>query len=652
PKALQGFTVPQLKALCKEQKIAGYSKLGKAALIEKLSVVLRKGRNEQKDATGSSTQQTQLPTDLTRPESVYVGAKTQSTLPGQPGDANNAHIVGENQVLPSQPEAAESVFRPAESSNLASKKLKGLLVDPSVNLASQRHLSKDAVSTAHSLLISSVHPLAPVSPHGPPELSSSLENPCCSSTASCPVSPDAPPVRKRFLKLIVAKTPLVFSSRAVEAPQDTCAMDPPKPTCSPVLHHLDFPAPMPVPQLPSITLPPSLSQRKRVQHWAIILSGLTDAERRCCVLVSRMLRYAVYLSASHILRQRHAGLRLSQDIGQYSQAMTNMWPYLRVRETEVAERRRAYEASFLGTFMRTRGLLEPITSPLWSSPDDHRQIGMALRFVLTRLWFALSIGSGAGMGDPKAIAWLKAIVVGMEPVVAHEIWSVTVEHDLGLDRRREIMYVLEATCEPVGHPEVAPKPQPQGQAHDSAALPIRADWSEHIHRHLNGFSGSGQTTVMLDQLKWANCEEYERGISRLWLRRIEKESDSGTAKRAVAERYVLACVIANSVSGQWMSSSEMAQDFAGLSTRSYATTARPKNVQVSLYLPEHHHIESVHFEDARSQLLHVALAVVQTPHRAYFILRDNGMQVGCEEDGVSEVWQEVVGCDASGRWVR
>lgn len=107
PKALQGFTVPQLKALCKEQKIAGYSKLGKAALIEKLSVVLRKGRNEQKDATGSSTQQTQLPTDLTRPESVYVGAKTQSTLPGQPGDANNAHIVGEN-VRQRYPELTEN----------------------------------------------------------------------------------------------------------------------------------------------------------------------------------------------------------------------------------------------------------------------------------------------------------------------------------------------------------------------------------------------------------------------------------------------------------------------------------------------------------------------------------------------------------------
>lgn len=31
------LTVPQLKALCKEKKLAGYSKLGKAALIEKLA---------------------------------------------------------------------------------------------------------------------------------------------------------------------------------------------------------------------------------------------------------------------------------------------------------------------------------------------------------------------------------------------------------------------------------------------------------------------------------------------------------------------------------------------------------------------------------------------------------------------------------------
>lgn len=279
----------------------------------------------------------------------------------------------------------------------------------------------------------------------------------------------------------------------------------------------------------------------------------------------------MYLSASHILRQRHTGLRLSQDTSQYSQAMTNMWPYLRAREAEAAQRRRAYETSFLRTFIQTRALPEPIAARLWSSPDGHRQIGMALRyvcqitrcsrgahrlcassFVLTRLWFALSIGSGAGMGDPRAIAWLRAVVVDAQPVVAHEIWSVTVEHESGLNGGRETLYVLEATCEPVGHPEVVTETRPDGRTQDTGratALPIRADWSEHIHRCLVGPRGSSQTTAMLDQLKWANREEYERGISRLWLRRIEKEGDWGAAKRVVAGRYVLACVVANRYSG-------------------------------------------------------------------------------------------------------
>ena len=88
------------------------------------------------------------------------------------------------------------------------------------------------------------------------------------------------------------------------------------------------------------------------------------------------------------------------------------------------------------------------TGDLGTRHDDVvDRISVRLRFVLTRLWFALSIGSGAGMGDPKAVAWLRAVVVDVQPVVAHEIWSVTVEHDLGLERRRETIYVLEATCE-------------------------------------------------------------------------------------------------------------------------------------------------------------------------------------------------------------
>lgn len=66
----------------------------------------------------------------------------------------------------------------------------------------------------------------------------------------------------------------------------------------------------------------------------------------------------------------------------------------------------------------------------------------------------------------------------------------------------------------------------------------------------------------------------------------------------------------------------------------------------------HHHVESVHFTATGGQFLHPALAIIQTPAREYFILRDNGMQVGCEEDGVVEMWRKVLGCDASGRAVQ
>jgi hypothetical protein len=39
---------------------------------------------------------------------------------------------------------------------------------------------------------------------------------------------------------------------------------------------------------------------------------------------------------------------------------------------------------------------------------------------------------------------------------------------------------------------------------------------------------------------------------------------------------------------------------------------------------------------------------MQTPAREYIVLKDNGMQVGCEEDGVADVWMHVLGCDKNG----
>ncbi|KZT64625.1 hypothetical protein DAEQUDRAFT_601748 [Daedalea quercina L-15889] len=766
--SLQKLTVPQLKVLCKEHKIAGYSKLAKAALIDKLSATRIGAHQEVSKPTNGEPKIVVEKKTVNKPCSTSAGLSTSSISGGTAtasAHTTHAHVRdglpklaekvhaddGSNTLdslvsqvhrasneetfssrahpVPSLPPAhiGETNFHPAgcttdlganvtsprnarttgstskkratESSvtGVAKKRKvqeETLLAAKTTGLSSKSVCPTSISKTTENVPLPSLGPVESRSKHTSPaqrisivpfkELSASnsrapvlhvypdvtLHSPMSSRPAvsgvvvtTKPSEKNSPgmtrghtsanaksvpltevrPVGKRFQKLVVNRRPqalpLTKNAHISASRGPSAALQHTNP---PVFYHLDFLLAAPIPQLTSINLPPSLAQRKRVQHWAIILSELSNAERRQCVLVSRMVRYAVYLSAFHLLKQRHAGRRISQDIAQYSQAMTNMWPYLRVREAEAAQRRHVYEVTFLARFIRSRGLPQPIADRLWSSPDDGMQINVALRFVLSRLWFALSIGSGAN--DSKAFAWLEAVVVDTQPVIPQELWSVTVEGISGRSRQTETFFVLEATCEPVGCPDAAIH---EREDHVNT-LPVRVDWSGYINHHLHPTHGTA-SIKLLDQLKWANREEYERGISRLWLKRIQNEGELGVAKRVVAEPYALACVVANSISGQWMSASEMAQDFAGLSSRTHAAGARPKATQVNLYLPEHHHVESVHFTTARGQPLHAGLAVVQTPHRAYFILRDNGMQVGCEEDGVSEVWQEVIGCDTSGR---
>jgi hypothetical protein len=111
----------------------------------------------------------------------------------------------------------------------------------------------------------------------------------------------------------------------------------------------------------------------------------------------------------------------------------------------------------------------------------------------------------------------------------------------------------------------------------------------------------------------------------------------------------------------------MAQEFAGLAQHVIPRVTSKAVSNLSLFLPaqvfsaqcpnllphvylrlRHHHVESVHLTTTDGRLLHPALAVVQTPAREYYILRDNGMEVGSEEDGVARVWMRILGCDARG----
>lgn len=62
----------------------------------------------------------------------------------------------------------------------------------------------------------------------------------------------------------------------------------------------------------------------------------------------------------------------------YSLSMTNMWPYLRIRQQEVSLRKNVYLRSFMGKFLKDRN---PISERLWMSPDNERQVVVALRSV-------------------------------------------------------------------------------------------------------------------------------------------------------------------------------------------------------------------------------------------------------------------------------
>ncbi|KAG6336762.1 hypothetical protein ID866_2331 [Astraeus odoratus] len=389
---------------------------------------------------------------------------------------------------------------------------------------------------------------------------------------------------------------------------------------------------LPARPIADISLPPRVAEKSQVHRWAVILSELGGAERRACSLVSRTLRYAVYLSAVYILERKYHGRRLDSLFQQYSRNTSNLWPYLRFREREVIERHQAFSKSFLGMFVKSPSF-DPMSAHLWSSPDNERQVEVALRYVLTRMWFAVSVGAYGH--DPST--WASSRIVDVQEIVAGEIWQIRTRHG----ETTEMFYVLEATCEVIGRPVLS------GFAGAIDQSTLRADWSTYVANRLSS-SPSARPTTLLDHIRSENGEDYKWGISKLWLDRISKEGELGHAKQLVAKRYILANVVANSISGPWMSTSAMAQEFAGL-PRNNGIASRPKIPSTSLYLPSHHHIESVHFATSKNEDLHPALAIVQTPGREYYILKDNGMQVGCEEEGVADVWVHILQCDSQGR---
>ncbi|KAF9242561.1 hypothetical protein BU15DRAFT_43896 [Melanogaster broomeanus] len=653
PSDLSSLTVPQLKALCKERRIARYSKLGKGALLQQLY-------------------ENAAPANATRPSKDRASLGTGAPLPlshaDNPRDTIDAHLGSEPSGVRREErtvqlerttaiglEALLPTILPTSSSNP-----KGAMrtVTTPLNVAGTKRPAHIIISAPPKRIRTSLPfglkstvvtggcelaiPNTPT-PGQTPFATSANHNKASDVTKQSSVVmarsngtvPHRIPGSGRFRPLTISRLrlPLRPDREDRRNPPTIVPCTTSKAVDSALL--LKFPI-MPVPPLFNISLPPKASERRKVHRWAIILSALSGEDRQACCLVSRTLRYAVYLSAAHILSRHYPGRRLDAVLEQYPQNMTNFWPYLRLRTDEAFARRQAFKRSFLGRYTDSLSY-DPLSGHLWASPDDEKQVEIALRrFVLTRMWFAVSIGA---YGHDSS-AWTKTIVKNVREVVKDEIWRVDVQYS----STTEAFYVLEATCEVIGHPPSLEQNQMV------AGHLLRADWTAYIIGRLSQSSPPAALGrfSLLGSVRWSNSEDYCQGISKVWLYRVSDQDEGAIAKRGVAEKYILASVVANGISGRWMSTSAMAQEFAGLPGNDNVgsrATAPP----VNMYLPTHHHVESVHFTTSKGKDLHPAVAVVQTSAREYYILRENGMQVGCEEDGVAEVWQQILHCDSIGR---
>ena len=132
--------------------------------------------------------------------------------------------------------------------------------------------------------------------------------------------------------------------------------------------------------------------------------------------------------------------------------------------------------------------------------------------------------------------WLESKIVDARPIIDGEVWLIQTK---SLTGSVHTFYVLEDTCEVIGHP-------PNATPELKNALPLRADWSAYIEMRLST-SECESGRWLVDLLQCENTEDFDRGVSKAWLRHLKTYEDGSDArlKYAVAQKYVLSSVVSN-----------------------------------------------------------------------------------------------------------
>lgn len=329
PSDLSKLNVSQLKAICKERRIVGYSKLAKAALIRKLGELAPSSqspssaqtRNTRTQVQSSPLLSAQVNDSLAPTAQRPMGMPSPGFSPREPNTVLGTHIPqssatsGSGSIPPSflSRDRGQNSDPSASALNLPVSKrifseMSSEISQGHANAQQARPLAKKPKVVAASSPLSAGRAAIPLltSVHVPGDRGGVPD----SSFSALPGSALVPGSKEKEGHELNGQTQIIsmsgkrFKPLRVMRPPSATLGDRNGPRCSQknksanvtaqpiLLWHLDFPAP-PEPSLLSvITIPPPLSQRKLVQRWAVILSGLSDKERLRCCLVSKLIRYA------------------------------------------------------------------------------------------------------------------------------------------------------------------------------------------------------------------------------------------------------------------------------------------------------------------------------------------------------------------------
>jgi hypothetical protein len=323
PPDLSKLNVSQLKALCRERRIVGFSKLGKAALISKLGELTLPTSSAQSTRSQADSSLLDSGSSHSPPHDSPANNRVPVAVPGAMGPPSLPIILDKVPGAHIPQISVASVFSPSLQPSPCTSGGRGKRHSPSMSGSSaailkrvSSEISQDQVHadpsakrpriTASSATASALHFID----FARPSDDLGVVDPPFSASSCSEIAPtikervgrqlgDQTQVTatpgKRFKPLTIMRPPSASPCYRNEAQLPSCVLvdTSANATVQPILlWHLDFPAHPEFTLLSPITFPPPLSQRRLIQYWAIILGGLSGRERFQCCLVSRLIRYA------------------------------------------------------------------------------------------------------------------------------------------------------------------------------------------------------------------------------------------------------------------------------------------------------------------------------------------------------------------------